>query len=125
MADLTWQGAVSALLFLTAAAGLAAALWAGVDALRKLTGADRRRAARSQTESRLRALENRMAACEASLSRDEMRFSFMHQDLTQALTALNALLMHEITGNSIDRLKTVKSSLDAYLSGRREKGEAP
>ena len=44
---------------------------------------------------------------------------------TQALTALNALLMHEITGNSIDRLKTVKSGLDAYLSGRREKGEAP
>lgn len=125
MADLTWQGAVSAFLFLTAAASLAAALWAGVDALRKLTGADKRRAARNQTEGRLLSLENRLAACEEKLSRDEMRFSFMRSDLTQALTALNALLMHEITGNSIDRLKTVKSGLDAYLSGRREKGEAP
>lgn len=38
--------------------------------------------------------------------------------MSQLLKVQNALLMHEITGNGIEKLKTVKSELDTYLTTR-------
>ncbi len=34
------------------------------------------------------------------------------------LNAMNAILMHEITGNGVDRMRRAKDELDAYISKR-------
>ena len=125
MNDWTMDGILRSLVLLAGLCGVITALWSGLDALRKLTGKPRRDAERTRADGRIAALESRLAQCEERLRRGDRRFHDMHADLTQTLTVLNALLMHEITGNSLDRLKTVKSGLDAYLSGRQTKGEDP
>ena len=59
----------------------------------------------------LRDLDGRLSGCEERLRRGD-------SDMVQLLTALNAMLMHFISGNDHEKLRGVKEGLDRYLAGR-------
>ena len=107
-----------ALVTAAALCALLAALWKGIEALRQLTGTDRRAEEKKEIAGRLDRLDARLTACEEGLRRDEKRQEDARSDMTQALNVLNALLMHFISGNDHEKLRSVKEGLDSYLSGR-------
>ena len=96
---------------MVAVLGTVAAIWKGVDAWRRLTGAEKREAEQTRLRQTLRDLDGRLSGCEERLRRGD-------SDMVQLLTALNAMLMHFISGNDHEKLKGVKESLDIYLSVR-------
>lgn len=70
-------------------------------------------------------MEKRIKTIEDKQARDYIRINDvtkqMHRiddDMEHVLNAMNAILMHEITGNGVDRLKEAKIDLDAYMSKR-------
>lgn len=70
-------------------------------------------------------MEKRITTIEEKQARDYRRMNDMDKqihrvddDMEHALNAMNAILMHEITGNSVEKLKEAKSDLDAYMSKR-------
>lgn len=70
-------------------------------------------------------MEKRIKTIEEKQARDYLRMNDMNKhmcrmddDMEHVLNAMNAILMHEITGNGVDRLKEAKSDLDAYMSKR-------
>ena len=64
------------------------------------------------------AVERVEAAHQTRLDAGDKKFDKLSADMAQLLKVQNALLMHEITGNGIEKLKTVKSELDTYLATR-------
>lgn len=89
----------------------------GVDALRSLL-LRRRPDWEANQNDRLSRVEEAQNAHQIRLDAGDRRLDKLSADMTQLLKAQNALLMHEITGNSNEKLKTVKSELDAYLTER-------
>ena len=67
---------------------------------------------------RLNRVERVEAAHQTRLDAGDKKFDKLYADMAQLLKVQNALLMHEITGNGIEKLKTVKSELDTYLATR-------
>ena len=67
---------------------------------------------------RLNRVERVEAAHQTRLDAGDKKFDKLSADMAQLLKVQNALLMHEITGNGIEKLKTVKSELDTYLATR-------
>lgn len=118
MEHLDGASLLTALLVLTGICGVLAALWKGAEALRHLTGAEKREAERADIQAAIRRLDARVCSCEERLLQAEARFDSTRSDLTQMLTVLNALLMHFISGNDHDKLRTVKEGLDNYMAGR-------
>ena len=114
MEYLSEGGLLSALLTAAGVAALLTALWKGMEAFRGLTGEKERR----ESREKLRELQLRVTACEERLQKGDLRFESTRGDLTQTLTVLNALLMHFISGNDHEKLRSVKEGLDSYLSGR-------
>lgn len=68
--------------------------------------------------TRLNHVERVEAAHQTRLNAGDRKFDKLSADMAQLLKVQNALLMHEITGNGIEKLKTVKSELDTYLTTR-------
>lgn len=68
--------------------------------------------------ARLRKMEETLVTHESRLNRGDSHFDAISRDTAQILNVQNAILMHEITGNGIDKLKTVKSELDTYMANR-------
>lgn len=60
-----------------------------------------------------------MASCENRLTRGDEKFASIEEDNKQMLVALNAMLMHMISGNDHAKLTSVKQQLDQYLASRR------
>lgn len=59
--------------------------------------------------------EQRIAACESRLSRDYARLTVLEEGNRVQCRALLALLNHEITGNSVDKLKDAQTGINNYL----------
>lgn len=97
---------------------LVAAIWKGVEALRKLTKADERAAKEAAQDAAITDLKARMERCEERLERGDRQFADSREDMTQMLKVLNVMLMHFISGNDHEKLRDVKSGLDDYLAGR-------
>ena len=80
----------------------------------------------------LQSIEPRFEDIDRKLSADKLRIDEhdrklvtvseqikgMKSDNTMMLKSINAMMMHEITGNGIDSLKEHKTEMDRYLSGR-------
>lgn len=98
--------------------GIIAAVWKGVEAWRKLTGKEERKAAFDAQNAAISHLTERVAKCEERLNKGDMMFDNTRNDMTQTLCVLNAMLMHFISGNDHDKLKDVKDDLDRYLMHR-------
>ena len=70
-------------------------------------------------------MDKRLVAIEEKQARDHARINDMDEqmrrgddDMEHLLNAINSILMHEITGNGIERLKESKSDLDSYMARR-------
>lgn len=102
--------------------GLAAVLAGfdkGIESWRHLSGQKDRRERDARVDAELRALAGRLTQAENRLTRGDQRFDGIEGDLTQLLNAMNGYLLHQITGNSVDRLKEIKADLDEYMARRR------
>jgi len=63
-------------------------------------------------------VNERLDTVEEQQQRDTKRLDLVNTDMVYVLNAMNAILMHEITGNGVDKLKEVKTDLDAYMAKR-------
>ena len=86
-------------------------IWDGVVAWRKLSGSDARRGEISEIKKRLTQVEARVADIEKT-------YKNIRSDMTETLTVLNGMLMHFISGNDHEKLRSVKDALDTYMSQR-------
>ena len=75
-------------------------------------------AAPGRKQAKTNHVERVEAAHQTRLDAGDKKFDKLSADMAQLLKVQNALLMHEITGNGIEKLKTVKSELDTYLATR-------
>lgn len=116
--ELSLNSILIAIAAITALAGFLAALWKGVEALRKLTRVDERAAAEAAQNAAIAELRGRVTRCEERLAKGDVQFSDMRTDTTQMLNVLNAMLMHFISGNNNEKLREVKKDLDHYLANR-------
>lgn len=114
-------GLQTTILFLLGVLAVFVAVDKGLDAFRHLFLARKDKREASQLE-RLERAENRLKQHDERLEAGDRRFDLLAEDLAQVLSVDNALLMHEITGNGIEKLKTVKSELDAYMASRGKEG---
>lgn len=79
----------------------------------------RRKASQEMSQNdRLHKAEETLEAHHDRLVAGDRKFDKLSADMAQMLKVQNALLMHEITGNGIEKLKTVKSELDTYMTTR-------
>ena len=70
-------------------------------------------------------MKKRIESIEEKQGRDFVRLNSMtrqlnrvNDDMGHVLNAMNAILMHEITGNGVDKLKETKMDLDDYMAMR-------
>ena len=108
----------AAVIFILATFTAIVAVDKGVEAINHLFF--RRKDKREATQNeRLAKIESQLAEHEKRLDRGDAKFDSISADMAQTLNVLNAILMHEITGNGVDKLKCVKSELDVYMASRK------
>lgn len=85
---------------------------------RELSGIDRRSKELSDMKDRIKKLEDGMTEVEKRLEQGEKNFDKISKDTEQIMNVLDGLLMHFISGNDIETLKSVKNEMDRYKSAR-------
>ena len=86
--------------------------------LRELTGADRRSQEISEIKGRITACENELNEVKGRLDEGEKNFGKISKDTEQIMNVLDGLLMHFISGNDKEKLRSVKEELDHYKNAR-------
>lgn len=86
--------------------------------LRELTGVDRRNQEIAEIKGRLTACESEMAEVKSRLDKGEKNFGKISKDTEQIMNVLDGMLMHFISGNDKDKLRSVKEELDHYKNAR-------
>ena len=86
----------------------------------ELSGANRRNAEITDLKSRVTTLETDMRAVEQRLSEGETNFKKIRKDTGQIMDVLDGLLLHFISGNNVEKLRSVKADLDHYKNNREE-----
>ena len=69
-------------------------------------------------ETKLASDKERLDSHERRLNEQERSLQKISRDTEQIMNVLDGMLMHFISGNDIDHLRTVKGELDRYKSGR-------
>lgn len=87
---------------------------------RELSGADRRNQELTELKNRVTALETNMQQVETRLAAGEDSFKKIRKDTGQIMDVLDGLLLHFISGNDKEKLKSVKTDLDHYKNTREE-----
>ena len=109
-AAITFDGIIYVIAVLVALAGVLVALVKGWEAYKKISVRDR-----------VKALEGRMNKVEARLKLGDKRFDLSNDDMGHLLNTQQALLLHFISGNDHERLKTQLTELGNYMSERATK----
>ena len=109
-AGITFESVIYVIALLVAAAGVLVALVKGWEAYKKISVRDR-----------VKDLEGRMAKVEARLLLGDKRFDLQNDDMGHMLNTQQALLLHFITGNDHERLRTQLTELGNYMSERATK----
>lgn len=109
-AAITFDGVLYVIAVIVAAAGVLVAIVKGIEAWKKISVRDR-----------VKALEGRMDKVEARLKIGDKRFDLNNDDMGHMLNTQQALLLHFITGNDHERLKTQLTELGNYMSERATK----
>lgn len=112
MENITGSNIITAVLVIVAVAGVLVALKNGLEAWRSLTGKDKMEKAEAHQNERLDALETASAEHTKSIER-------LTGDTSQILESMNALLLHMISGNDVEKLKEKQKELVSYMSKRR------
>lgn len=107
---ITFDGVLYAVALIVAVAGVLVALVKGWEAWRKISVRDR-----------VKSLEGRMTKVEARLKVGDMRFDLQNDDMGHLLNTQQALLLHFITGNNNDKLRTQLTELGNYMTERATK----
>ena len=109
-AGITFDGIIYVVAFLVAVSGVLVAIVKGIEAWRKISLRDR-----------VKALEGRMTKVEARLRLGDKRFDLQNDDMGHLLNTQQALLLHFISGNDHERLRTQLTELGNYMSERATK----
>lgn len=109
-AALTWDTVVYVIAAIVAVCGILVALVKGWEAWKKISVRDR-----------VKNLEGRMTKVEARLKVGDMRFDLQNDDMGHLLNTQQALLLHFITGNNNDKLRTQLTELGNYMTERATK----
>ena len=86
--------------------------------LRELTGADRRSTEISEIKGRITACEKDIGDIKVRLGEGEKNFGKISKDTEQIMNVLDGMLMHFISGNDREKLRSVKEELDHYKNAR-------
>jgi len=106
-AALSWDMVVYFVALIVAVSGVLVALVKGWEAYKKISVRDR-----------VKKLEGRMATVEARLKLGDKRFELQNDDMGAMLATQQALLMHFITGNDHEKLKSELTNLNTYMNTR-------
>lgn len=85
---------------------------------RELTGTDRRNQEITEIKGRLSTCENDISGIKSRLDRGEENFGKISKDTEQIMNVLDGMLMHFISGNDREKLRSVKEELDHYKNAR-------
>lgn len=119
MEQLTMENLRAACYFLLGLAAVLVSIDKGIDAWKHLRGTDEKAKKERTANDHMSNLDTRITACEKRLKEGDEKFDAYSKDTGMMLNVLNVMLMHMITGNSAEKLKEIKSSLDAYMAQRR------
>ena len=86
---------------------------------RELSGPDRRSQEIAGIKQRIDTLETEMEEVQERLTQGENNFAMIRKDTGQIMDVLDGLLLHFISGNDKEKLKSVKQELDHYKNTER------
>ena len=109
-AGITFEGVIYVIALAVAVSGVLVALVKGWEAWKKISVRDR-----------VKQLEGRMEKVEARLKLGDKRFDLQNDDMGHMLNTQQALLLHFISGNDHDRLRTQLTELGNYMAERATK----
>ena len=109
-AGITFESVIYVIALAVAVSGVLVALVKGWEAWKKISVRDR-----------VRQLEGRMEKVEARLKLGDKRFDLQNDDMGHMLNTQQALLLHFISGNDHDRLRTQLTELGNYMAERATK----
>jgi hypothetical protein len=109
-AGITFEGVIYVIALAVAISGVLVALVKGWEAWKKISVRDR-----------VKELEGRMEKVEARLKLGDKRFDLQNDDMGHMLNTQQALLLHFISGNDHDRLRTQLTELGNYMAERATK----
>ena len=109
-AGITFEGVIYVIALAVAVSGVLVALVKGWEAWKKISVRDR-----------VKKLEERMEKVEARLKLGDKRFDLQNDDMGHMLNTQQALLLHFISGNDHDRLRTQLTELGNYMAERATK----
>ena len=109
-AGITFESVIYVIALAVAVSGVLVALVKGWEAYKKISVRDR-----------VRQLEGRMEKVEARLKLGDKRFDLQNDDMGHMLNTQQALLLHFISGNDHDRLRTQLTELGNYMAERATK----
>ena len=107
---ITFDSILYVIALIVAVAGVLVAIVKGWEAWNKISVRDR-----------VKSLEGRMDKVEARLKVGDMRFDLQNDDMGHLLNTQQALLLHFITGNNNDKLRTQLTELGNYMTERATK----
>ena len=119
MEDLTFANLQVAGVVILAVIAILISLDKGFDVIQKWRGVKAKQHEKKELGERLNKIENRINQCEKRLEKGDEKFTSTEEDSKHMLVALNAMLMHMISGNDHEKLKAVKAELDTYMATRR------
>lgn len=108
MEELTGNNILTALAVILAVAASVVTLEKGIEACKKLFG-------HGASEARMKNLEHVQQCENTKLHELDVRMSNTESGQQQIMSAIKALLHHEITGNSVDKLRAAEENLDKFL----------
>ena len=85
---------------------------------KELSGAAARETEMLEMKNRIGALETEMTEMKSRLEEGEKNFRKISSDTAQIMNVLDGLLMHFISGNDREKLRSVKGELDKYKNER-------
>ena len=84
----------------------------------EISGKNQRNAEMATVNQRLTKLETDVSECQRRLGEGDRNFKAVRKDLSQVMDVLDGMLLHFISGNDKEKLKSVKQELDHYKSRR-------
>ena len=116
--DITADVLLMVLAVLVILAEVVSSLAKGRKSLREISGRERLEARISGVETEVLDLRRKEVENHNRLDEGDASFQRVFRDTSQIMDVLDAMLMHFISGNDVEKLKAVKSELDHYKSKR-------
>jgi len=100
-------------------AGILTAIQKGIEAWRGLTGRDKMEKSEKQQNDRLDSLEDTAREHERRMDQTDKKLENLSADTSKILESMNALLLHMISGNDKEKLKSTQMDLASFMAKRK------